>query len=85
MPERLSYTRSTRGIAPKPFRPKTLGEARKIIADTFERNRWDEDSQRRYFAMKGVDTTRTVADLTIEEARSIIAAMERSRMVIFFD
>lgn len=81
---KASYTIGDRGIRPKDFRTATLGDARRLIGEIFDRNGWDERSRRVYFEMKGV-TARRIEDLTIDEARKIVADMERSRMVIFTD
>lgn len=79
------YMRSERdGILPKPYRPKSVGEAKRLIAATFERNRWDDDSCRRYIGMK-IGEEKDLAETSPEETRTILAAMQRSRMVIFAD
>lgn len=69
---------------PKPFRPKTLADAKRMIAAAFERNRWDENSRRKYLEMHGV-TPKEANALSLAEARQIIAAMEKSRIVLFVD
>ena len=78
------YMATQSGVVPKPFRPKTLGDARQLITDALARQPWDEDAVARYFAMKG-SAAKTVAELTGDDVRRILAEMERSRIVIFQD
>ena len=67
---------------PRPFRPETLGEARQLIQKTFDRQRWDERSQRFYLNNLGLQP-RPVAELDLDACRLVLARMERSRMIIF--
>src|SRR5204862_3291565 len=67
---------------PRPFRPETLGEARQLIQKTFDRQRWDERSQRFYLNNLGLQP-RPVAELDLDVCRLVLARMERSRMIIF--
>ncbi len=69
---------------PKPFRPKTLGDAKRAIAAAFEKNRWDERSRFKYLEIHGV-TPKEVNALSLGECRTILAAMEKSRIVLFQD
>lgn len=79
------YLRSDDGnIYPKPFRPTTIGEGRRLITEVFERNRWDERSVRKYFEMHDV-AAETIAELTAADIRTVIDSLEKARMVIFKD
>lgn len=79
------YSQTTAGnVRPKPYRPKSIGDGRKLIFEVFERNRWDEDAQARYFAMKDIEARR-LEDLTADDIRAVIGFMEKARMVLFCD
>lgn len=71
-------------VTPKPYRPKSIGDAMKMIAGVFERNRWDVEAQSRYFKLKGIDAER-IEGLTADEVRTLLAAMERSHLILFAD
>lgn len=66
----------------KPDRPRTLAQAKSAIREVFEKNAWDKRSQLKYLEMHGVEP-RDLTELTVEETRTILTAMERSRMVLF--
>lgn len=79
------YAKSDKtGFYLKPVRPKTINDARRLIAECFERQGWDEDSQKNYFEMKGIEAER-LADVSPDDIRKIVAAMEKSHMLIFAD
>lgn len=81
--ERHGYMRSDRiGTVPKPYRPKSIGDAREIIRGVFERNKWDRDMQADYLKLKQIDKD-NLDDLSAEEIRKVISQMEKSRMLIF--
>ncbi len=83
--EKQGYVKSADGaLRPRPYRPSSIGDARKLINEVFERNRWDRDDQARYFKMKGIEATR-LEDLTAEDIRTVISSMENSRMMNFQD
>lgn len=69
-------------VEPKPYRPKTIGDAREIVRQVFERNKWDDDDRRRYFKMKSIDAER-LDDLSGDELRVVIGDMEKAKMVLF--
>lgn len=68
----------------KPMRPRSIGDARKQISQVFDRLKWDADSQKRYFALKGVDANK-VDDLTPEQVRSVLGFLEASSMILYRD
>jgi hypothetical protein len=74
-------TRETAKHRPTP-RPKTLGDARRLIKETFERNRWDERAQRYYMNNLGIRPQPT-EELSLEDTRTILDRMGRSHMIIF--
>lgn len=71
-------------MRPKPYRPKTIGDARRMIFGVFERNRWDRATQARYFRMKGMDATR-IEDLMTGDIRRVIEFLEAAKMLLFVD
>jgi hypothetical protein len=83
-----SYTRiDGGGLRPKQYRPKTVGDARRLIIEVFSRQReegWDERDIRVYLEGKGVPKAR-VEDLSPEETRAVMDALERASMIIFND
>ena len=80
--ESVSYVHTSRGIEPKYDRPKTISDARRIIEETFHKNRWDERSQRVFMEMKGV-TPKSLAACLPDEVRTLLNALDESHMVIF--
>lgn len=83
----ISYTTDSHGghIEPKAFRPKSLGEAKRLIADTFDKqgpDGWDDHNRRKYLEMKGVEP-KDVSELSVEECRIILVGMSKSQMIIF--
>lgn len=79
---RKGYQQTAGGeIEAKPHRPKTLAEAKFLIEQTFERNRWDERSKEIYMKSKGVQP-KEVSDLSVDETRVLIAALVASRMLL---
>lgn len=78
----VSYIKTSRGLRPKPYRPKTLGEARRLIDSILERNTWDERCRTRYLRSHDIEP-KSISELTLDEARRILDDLERSRMVIF--
>lgn len=82
-----SYTTNEFGadVQPKAFWPKTLAEAKRLIAETFAKqgpDGWSDRDIKVYFEMKGVGAT-DVSQLTVEEARIILGCIAKSRMIIF--
>ena len=71
-------------VIPKPCRPKKKGEARAYLNEVFERNGWDERSRFKYMEMHGVEP-KDVEDLSVEEMRIVLGAMEKSKMILFND
>lgn len=72
---------------PKPNRPTSIGDARKLIIATFEKqgeDGWSFELQQRYFEGKGLGPT-SVDKLTADEIRLVIAEMEGSHMLLFRD
>lgn len=82
--EMASYTRGDHGIQPKHYRPKTAGDARQLVEEIFNRNRWDERSRLKYMELKGIEP-KPLEKCTIEDLRILVAAMDKAHMVIFFD
>ena len=64
-------------------RPRTIADARGLITRIFAENNWDADAQRRYLKIHGYDMD--LGSLMPEGVRSIVRAMESSRMVNFKD
>lgn len=62
---------------PKVARPQTIAQARELIKQTFREQDWDKHQQDVYCTMHGADLS------TADGVRTIIAAMERSRMILF--
>lgn len=80
---RHGYQISADGIViPKQCRPATLGEAKAIINATFDKNKWTLRDRDKYMEIHGV-TPKGVHALSLEEARTILDAMAKSRMVLF--
>ncbi len=71
-------------IVPKPCRPRTKGEAREYIVEIFDGNQWDERDRRKFLEMHGVEL-KDDEELSVEEMRIILDAMEKSRMILFND
>lgn len=69
-------------MRPKPYRPKSIGDARALITEVFERNKWDERDIRVYLEMK-LGPQKAFESLTPDEVRIVLAAMEKSKMLIF--
>lgn len=72
---------------PKPNRPTSIGDARKLIIATFEKqgeDGWDVNLQKRYFIGKGIGP-KSVDKLTADEIRLVIAEMEQAHMILFRD
>ncbi|CAN5354067.1 hypothetical protein BH10ACI2_BH10ACI2_00160 [soil metagenome] len=67
---------------PKPFRPKTVGDAKSIVNSIFDKNKWTERDRLKYLEMHGVEPKQVEA-LQPGEVRTIVAAMEQSHMVLF--
>lgn len=66
-------------------RPKTLKEARSIIAETFAaqgKSGWDANDRRFYLDSLGIENT--VENLSIEEARTVTEDLSASRMILFW-
>lgn len=61
--------------------PRSLGEAKTIIADTFAFNKWNDAEQRRYLKMRGFD--KDLNELNLYETRAIISDLARLGMVLF--
>lgn len=83
---KASYTIGSRGIEAKHYRPGTRNEARHLVAEIFAKqgsDGWDERSQRYYMAKLGIEP-KPVDELSVDELRIIIDAMDKSHMVIFF-
>lgn len=82
---RLGYMIGPNGEAVrKPDRPKTIGEARQAIKSVFERNRWEQHNQFGYMENQNVEP-KGVDQLDAGEIRTILAAMEKHRMILFFN
>ncbi|HRJ90054.1 MAG TPA: hypothetical protein PLX39_15360 [Pyrinomonadaceae bacterium] len=62
---------------PKDRRPKTLAEAKALIAKTFREQGWNEREQATYCRIHGADPE------TQEGCRKLIDAMSASRMILF--
>jgi len=79
------YTQSDRhGLRSKQYRPKSIGDARRMIAETFERNQWNRNDQERYFRGKGIDA-KYLEELTNDDIRAVLGYFEKARMIIFAD
>lgn len=65
-------------------RPKTIADARELITRTLNSQPWDADEQARYFKIHGCRAG-TVDELSEDEVRQVVRAMESSRMVNFKD
>jgi hypothetical protein len=65
-------------------RPRTISAAKGLIARILTENDWSASEQARYFELKGLKA-RTADELSPEEARTVIASMESSRMINFAD
>lgn len=81
---RLGYLSRNGVYEARPRRPRTLAEAKSLIEQTFDRNKWDGDDRKRYLAMKNVEP-KEVKDLTLDETRTVIAALEKSHMLLITD
>lgn len=74
-------------VAPKPFRPKSIGDARALITQVFAKqgtDGWDETSIGSYLRIKGINAS-TVDELSPDDVRRVVKEMELSRMVLFRD
>lgn len=83
-----SYTRTNAGgVRSKQYRPTTRGDARQLITEVFARQReggWDERDVAVYLEGKKV-SARKVEDLTPDEMKIVIDALEKAAMLIFAD
>lgn len=80
--ETASYVQTSRGLEPKYDRPKTVADARLIIAEIFLKNRWDERSQQVYMKNHGVNAE-SLAACSPDEVRRLLNDLDKSHMVIF--
>jgi hypothetical protein len=62
--------------------PTTLGDARSLISATFVKNRWDDRDRRFYLNSKGI-RPKEIDELDRDDCRTILEAMQKSRMIIF--
>jgi hypothetical protein len=67
---------------PRPFWPTTFGDARKLIKETMDANRWDARSQRFYLNNLGIRPV-PIERLSKDECRTVLERMKRTRMIIF--
>ena len=82
---RQGYYKGPNGeLVRKPDRPKTLAQAKSAVRYVFEKNGRDERSRLKYLEMHGVEP-RDLTQLSLEETRIVLAAMEKSRMILFFE
>lgn len=83
-----SYTRTNAGgVRSKQYRPTTRGDARQLITEVFARQReggWDSRDVRVFFEGKGIAAS-SVDELSADQLRVVIDAMERNRMIHFAD
>lgn len=63
-------------------RPTTRREARDQIRQIYDENRWDAAEQARHAESLGLEE-KLLSDRESEEYRIILAAFERSRMIIY--
>lgn len=66
-------------------RPRTLAQARILIAKVYTANDWDEGLQRAYERGKGLTDDKPLEERTKEELHIIVTAMESGKMVGFRD
>lgn len=64
-------------VDPKVARPRTIAQARDLILQTFREQDWNDHQQQVYCTMHQADL------VSPEGVRKLIAAMERSRMILF--
>ncbi|MGE3953529.1 MAG: hypothetical protein AB7F88_19770 [Pyrinomonadaceae bacterium] len=62
-------------------RPRTLGDARRLIAKVYRANDWDEDEQIRWHAIIGL-SEKPLADLNEDAVRKNVAELVAARMLI---
>lgn len=61
--------------------PRSVGEAKEIIAGTFKFNDWKKNEQRRY--LNGLGFDKDLSDLDLSETRTVITDLQKSGMVLF--
>lgn len=65
----------------KDIRPKSIQEAKTLIAKVFRANRWNEQEQQTYLMRLGLKGR--LRELSADEVRLVVKDLADSRMVLF--
>lgn len=76
------HARPKRPQHPRTPWPSTLGIARRLIAETFAKNNWDERSVRFYLNTRGIRPV-AIDELSYADCQTILERMRQTRMIIF--